>query len=713
MKRLAWTMGLALLLALTALLSCASAGEALDITQDCGFTTSFTRLKPSLMHDGKYTTKWVSSEKRGPYVQITMPAGVDCYGIYICFADEPDTWLLQTNISGEWVTLNEMTNEYEHVYIPLYGVSILRIYVEDTGTYKDLAINEVFLFSEGTVPAWVQRWQPTQEDADLMFLVAHPDDELLFFGGAIPTYAVEQQRKVVVAYMTYSNTTRRSELLNGLWAMGVRHYPVIGEFIDTYTTTADDCAKNWGRQTSVEFVVELLRKYKPKVLVTHDFGGEYGHGAHRYTAELALKAYEAAGDAEKYSESAALYGVWQVQKLYAHLYEENQITLDWSVPLQNMDGKTGLELAAGAYALHITQQTTSSSMETTGVKYDNTLFGLAESEVGEDVLGGDYLENVMERVTSAPAEELPEAAAAESPEVSYTEVLPQLNAAGFVDEGEFVYDNNDAGLWIYISQTLKVIIQRKIDLETPLRWFEAEIWSDVSAGEVLNSLQYDDTAIGKVSVDAAEIARKYNVVFGLNTDYYTYRLSSQTRRKKGIIIRDGAVLVNDPYPQATTMFPNMDTLALFGDGRLEVHTSYDLTAQEYLDLGATDVYSFGPYLINNGEINPAADSWGKWTNPRCAIGMIEPGHYAAIMAEGRLNHSDGITMTHLATLMYNMGCQAALNMDGGQTSVILFMGRQLNNIGEYDGITSARKTTEIIGIGTSALVAEMNALEDE
>ncbi len=30
--------------------------------------------------------------------------------------------------------------------------------------------------------------------------------------------------------MSYSNTTRRSELLNGLWHMGLRQYPVIGEF---------------------------------------------------------------------------------------------------------------------------------------------------------------------------------------------------------------------------------------------------------------------------------------------------------------------------------------------------------------------------------------------------------------------------------------------------------------------------------------------------
>ena len=91
-------------------------------------------------------------------------------------------------------------------------------------------------------------------------------------------------------------------------------------------------------------------------------------------------------------------------------------------------------------------------------------------------------------------------------------------------------------------------------------------------------------------------------------------------------------------------------------------------------------------------------------NPRCAIGMIEPGHYAVIMAEGRIHESDGVTMLHLALLMEQKGCQVAFNLDGGQTAVILFMGRQLNTIGAYDGQTNARRTTEILGIGTSAAV---------
>ena len=139
----------------------------------------------------------------------------------------PETWSVETETDGEWRTLLNGSRDYMHVLLELDGQTHFRI-VGDSGKESYLKINEVFVFGDGDLPDWVQRWEPTPEKADLLLLVAHPDDELIFFGGTIPTYAVERGMNVVVAYMSYSNTTRRSELLNGLWHLGVRQYPVIG-----------------------------------------------------------------------------------------------------------------------------------------------------------------------------------------------------------------------------------------------------------------------------------------------------------------------------------------------------------------------------------------------------------------------------------------------------------------------------------------------------
>ena len=154
-----------------------------------------------------------------------------------------------------------------------------------------------------------------------------------------------------------------------------------------------------------------------------------------------------------------------------------------------------------------------------------------------------------------------------------------------------------------------------------------------------------------------------------------------------------------------TMFPNLDMLAFMPDGSLKVYHSWEKTAQEFIDEGVQTVYSFGPYLLLDGKVSERAYANNENKNPRCAIGMVEPGHYVAIMCEGRLKRSAGVTISYLAKMMRAKGCQVAFNMDGGQTAVMVFMGKQLNQIGAYDGgKTNSRPTSEVLGFGTSEQV---------
>ena len=286
--------------------------------------------------------------------------------------------------------------------------------------------------------------------------------------------------------------------------------------------------------------------------------------------------------------------------------------------------------------------------------------------------------------------------------------MPALNAKGFLDEGEYIYSSEDEGLWIYISQTSKVIIQRKYDATQPLTWFEADLYGDLDAGEMLRTVQNDPEKMGKVRVDATETAKKHNVVFAMNTDYYTYRVAVNNNRHTGIVIRDGRILYDDPYTEkqvTNSMFPNLDMLAFMPDGSLKVYHSWEKTAQEFIDEGVQTVYSFGPYLLLDGKVSERAYANNENKNPRCAIGMVEPGHYVAIMCEGRLKRSAGVTISYLAKMMRAKGCQVAFNMDGGQTAVMVFMGKQLNQIGAYDGgKTNSRPTSEVLGFGTSEQV---------
>lgn len=704
-----WLIALLTLLALS--LSVAFAAEANDITEDCKFKVCSSGRKYTLMTDKKYTSYWESNKIKTPWIAITAPEGKPIAGLYVCFGNMPESWEIQTSDDGkDWFTAVPGDTRFLHAYVALpQPAQHVRLAV--TSEKKTaLRINDLFVLSEGDLPDWVQVWQPTEEKADILFLSTHPDDELIFFGGAIPTYAVEQQRKVVVAYFTRSNTTRSSELLNGLWHMGVRTYPVIGTFKDSYAKNLKAAYKSAGGKGKVnEWIVGLYRQYKPEVVVTQDTNGEYGHKQHMMIADAAQNCIALAANEDEFTASTIAYGTWQVKKLYLHLYPENQITFDWTVPLKSMNGATGIELAEEAYTLHKTQASSGMSVTETGTKYDNRVFGLAFTTVGGDVRKDDFLENIYDAPGSydAAANNV-EATPAPTEVPAYMAHMPALNAKGFLDEGEYLYSSEDEGLWIYVSQTSKVIIQRKYDATQPLTWFEADLYGDLDAGEMLRTVQNDPEKMGKVRVDATETAKKHNVVFAMNTDYYTYRVAVNNNRHTGVVIRDGRILYDDPYTEkqvTNSMFPNLDMLAFMPDGSLKVYHSWEKTAQEFIDEGVQTVYSFGPYLLLDGKVSERAYANNENKNPRCAIGMVEPGHYVAIMCEGRLKRSAGVTISYLAKMMRAKGCQVAFNMDGGQTAVMVFMGKQLNQIGAYDGgKTNSRPTSEVLGFGTSEQV---------
>lgn len=389
-------------------------GEAPDITADCRFRVCYSSRHATSMTDRKYTTYWENKKTREPWFTVTSETPI--YGVYLCFRQLPERFELQVPerelAEGEkeedrtWVTLMAGDTRFQHSYYALDGVKTLRIQSSAEKAHT-MGISEIFLFGKGEVPGWVQRWEPTEEKADILFFSAHPDDELLFLGGAIPTYAAEKKKRVVVAYLSYGNPARRSEALNGLWTLGVRHYPEFGGFRDKWSNKLAEAYKSLGREKVLAWVTEMYRKHRPEAVVTHDLNGEYGHGQHKAMADAAIQGYSLAADPAEYPESAAKYGPWQVKKLYVHLYGEegSRTRFDWTVPLESMGGKTGLELAAEAYAMHETQTNASVkihgkwerlSVEVTGSAFPNTEFGLYATEVGPDETGGDFLEHIEE-----------------------------------------------------------------------------------------------------------------------------------------------------------------------------------------------------------------------------------------------------------------------------------------------------------------------------
>ena len=778
-RRTGWILGL--LAALLLLGGSAAAEEAPDLTDRCTLKVSVAaKGGEKSVTDQNYETFWESKKGKNASVIIDSPEPI--YGLYLCFERMPDEYVIQAGTGGNsWKDLQRGDTRFHHMYYALNGETRIRILAESgSGQNTYMGFNEIFVFGQGETPDWVQRWQPTAEKADILFLAMHPDDDLLFMGGAIATYAAELKKQTIVAYMSYSNTTRRSEALNGLWTLGVRQYPVFLGIRDVWSDTVKDAWKkvDGGKTALYHLVTELFRKYKPDVVVTHDLNGEYGHAQHKMTAQTAVDCYTQAADPEKDPASAGEYGVWQVQKLYLHLYgdESNQIRFNFDLPLVSLGGKTGMEIAAEAYAKHVTQQNMGQkihgvwhpfSVEEYGRKlYPATVFGLYASEVGPDRLHTDFLENLpaaaggptvpgeaaalpdeedeeedgddllIEEVETAPAETAQETVQETEtiPETAQeTETVPQsqaqepgtdertpagtesagvpapewaavsLNAKGFLDEGEYVLENPEEGRWMYVSPTIRVQIEDTVvtpDKKHPFHCFTAHIWCNPESGELPHTVYSNPDQPRTDPKTIAAIAAEQRVVLATSTDYYTYRAGRKKNTKSvhvGIEIRNGEILWDDAQIKAMKM-PNYETLALMRDGTAQSFPSKEKSAGEYLAEGATDVFTFGPCLVKDGELTEYLKTANTAYNPRLAIGVAEPGHYVVMVCEGRLKRSKGVQMNVLGQLMKDAGCRLAVNMDGGQTAVMAFMGKQLNQVSS--DVPKGRPSVEALAFGS-------------
>lgn len=382
----------------------ALAEEAQDFTAECRIERSAGKYKIERVYDRDFGTYWESDSARNQYIQLTAPQGKKISGVYVCFWDKLRPWRIEVLKDGKWTEAGEYEARFAHEYVPLDEVDGVKI-MNASGTRNSLKVNEIYVFSQGDIPSWVQRWETPAEKADILFMVAHPDDEILFFGGAIPYYAGELHKNVQVAYLTCNTSERRSELLNVTWYCGVRAYPDVGDLWDKYTKHLDKQYAAWGKKETFTRVCELYRRYRPDVVVTHDVKGEYGHGAHLACADAALRCVEWAADETKYTSSVKEYGTWQVKKLYYHLGSSSLLEMNWDEPLEAFGGKTGFEIAQEAYKLYVSQQNASQKNPETGKwerfvveprtsQYSCYLFSLVHSAVGEDTQRSGFLENI-------------------------------------------------------------------------------------------------------------------------------------------------------------------------------------------------------------------------------------------------------------------------------------------------------------------------------
>ncbi len=279
-------------------------------------------------------------------------------------------------------------------------------------------LTEWHVYDAARVPADVHLWEMAPEKCDIMLVACHSDDELVMMGGIIPTYAAERGLRVQVVYCYVPEPDRHGEALNGLWYSGMRTLPVF------FITEEEN------RLRLEEKITREIRRFKPEVVITHDVMGEYvqyyfenpQNVSHGLVSRNCREAVEAASNPKKFPKSAEEYGLWQVKKLYLHLYDQNQVVMDFDKPLAFFGGKTAFEIAQEAYAFHKSQRSYWLDVLRSN-EYDCRKYGLYFTTVGEDVEKNDFLEHIPLNCLSATPtpESTPTPAPTEEPTPEPTE----------------------------------------------------------------------------------------------------------------------------------------------------------------------------------------------------------------------------------------------------------------------------------------------------
>jgi exopolysaccharide biosynthesis protein len=194
-----------------------------------------------------------------------------------------------------------------------------------------------------------------------------------------------------------------------------------------------------------------------------------------------------------------------------------------------------------------------------------------------------------------------------------------------------------------------------------------------------------------ITETTSAIAEDNDAVFAINGDYYGFR-------DTGIVIRNGVVYRDEGAREG---------LAFSTDGHVEVYDETTITADELVAAGVWNTLSFGPAIVEDGQVVDGIEDVEVDTNvgnhsiqgdqPRTAVGVIDDNHLVFVVVDGRSpGYSAGVDMTELAEIMQSLGAETAYNLDGGGSSTMYFDGSLVN---DPLGTGTERGTSDILYIG--------------
>ena len=187
-------------------------------------------------------------------------------------------------------------------------------------------------------------------------------------------------------------------------------------------------------------------------------------------------------------------------------------------------------------------------------------------------------------------------------------------------------------------------------------------------------------------------------VVAINGDYYCYG-------GKGFMIRQGQQYIDVPYESRDVLMIDDK-----GDFYIEKNATNEML-EPYRQMNLINSFNFGPGLVVNGEAITGYDerfNAGNTTKQRSCIAQMKRGEleYLLISCEGPMeSFYGGLTIDDFAAFVKSLGVENAYNLDGGNSSALIFKGKKQNAVDNPD----ERKISDIIYFSSAVVPQEQPA----
>ena len=194
--------------------------------------------------------------------------------------------------------------------------------------------------------------------AEILIVVAHPDDEAFFTPYAVKALN-DMHKRVAVVFSTHGGSggnrftaergpamanEREIEAREACAKLGIRNVWFL-DGKDSASQNVLDSLSNWGHGANLEKLVGLIRLTRPEVILTHHPGIFIGenHGDHQATGVLVFEAFDLtgnpavfpaqlSGDMTHYEAYLSNLRPWQAKKIYVGIDADDGKQFDGTGP---------------------------------------------------------------------------------------------------------------------------------------------------------------------------------------------------------------------------------------------------------------------------------------------------------------------------------------------------------------------------------------------